>query len=238
MPRPKGSKKDKNKTNKIIQKSLSRSSISSSLLSSQTSIPLLNINYSNDIINDDINWIKTSINSIIINKGGRPRKKDDFINNIDDNIITTNSPISSSSEINGGRVVINPAVLRYLEQNRNINYSSIINKTQHRTDEYFNKNTLININDEKDDHLFDDLLKNFHVQESIIHNNNNNNNNTFIHPLLSSTMLSNPQSITINEFIELDKLIQDDLFWDFCTYSTDYLTSARLAQWILTHHNS
>ncbi|CAF0821563.1 unnamed protein product [Rotaria sp. Silwood1] len=236
MPRPKGSKKDKNKTNKIIHKSLSRSSISSSLLSSQTSIPLLNINYSNDFINDDINWMKTSINNTIINKVGRPKKKDDFTNNIDDNIITTtatSSPTSSSSEIHGGRVVINPAVLRYLEQNRNINYSSIINKTRQATDEYFNKNTLINVNDEKDDHLLDDLFKNFDVQESIV--NHNNNNNTFNQPLLTPTIHSNQQFISIHEFIELDKLIQDDLFWDFCTYSTDFLTSARLAQWILTH---
>ncbi|CAF0967382.1 unnamed protein product [Rotaria sordida] len=228
MPRPKGSKKDKNK---IIHKSLSRLSISSSLLSSQTSIPLININYSNDFLNDDINWIKTSMNNTIINKSGRLiKKKNDFINNIDDNIIATiNSPISSSSEINNGRVVINPAVLRYLEQNRNINYSTIINKTQHKTDEYFNKNTLININNEKNDHLFDDLFNNFDIQESII------KNNTSIDPLLSSTMHSNQQYISINEFIELDKLIQNDLFWDFCTYSTDFLTSAQLAQWILTH---
>ncbi|CAF1410819.1 unnamed protein product [Rotaria magnacalcarata] len=229
MPRPKGSKKDKTKPNKTIQKSLSRSSLSSSsssFLPSQTALPLLNINYSNDFTNDDLNWINTPI----VNKGGRPKKKDDFNNSIDDNIILTNSPISSPSEINGGRVVVNPAVLRYLEHNRNINYSSIINKTHNRSDDYFNKDTSINMNDERDDHLFDDLFKNFDEQDkSII------KSHTCFDPLLSSTIISQQQNISSNEFNELDKFMQDDLFWNFSTYSTDFLTSARLAQWILTH---
>ncbi|CAF3239364.1 unnamed protein product [Rotaria socialis] len=228
MRRQKGSKKDKTKPNKTIQKSLSRSSLSSSsssFLPSQTALPLLNINYSNDLTNDDLNWIYTPI----VNKGGRPKKKDDFNNNIDDNIILTNSPISSPSEINGGRVVVNPAVLRYLEQNRNTNYSSIINKTHNRSDVLFNKDASINMNDERDDHLFDDFFKNFDEQdESIV------KSDTCFDPLLSSTIISHRQNISNNEFKELDKFMQDDLFWNFCTYSTDFLTSARLAQWILT----
>ncbi len=173
MPRPKGSKKDKNQ--------------------SSSPLPLL---YSND----DINWLETSINNPLVNKGGRP-KKTEFINA---NLI----PINSSSEINGRRVVINPAVLRYLEQNRNL---SITNKN----DEFFDKNISM---EGKDDHAFDDLLKSFAVQES--------------------TILSNERMISINEFIEFDKLIEDDLLWDFCTCSTEFLTTARLAEWILTHQQS
>jgi len=204
MPRPKGSKKDKNSSNKLIlPSSSSRISISSSLPCSQSTI-----NYSNEFINDDI---KTSIN-----KGGRP-KKAEFINGNDDNMITTNSPTSSSSE---GRVVVNPAVLRYLEQNR----------TTNKTNELFDKNISMDINEGKDENnLFDDLLKSFAVEESII------KTDPFV--LKSSSILSNERRISIDELIELDKLIQDDLFWDFCTCSTDFLTSARLAEWILTHHS-
>jgi len=193
MPRPKGSKKDKNQ-------SISSSSPLSSL---QTSILLSNIDCSNEI--------KTSMNSSIINKGGRP-KKIEFINTNDDSIITINSPTSSSSEISGGRVVVNPAVLRYLEQNRN--YSLITNQTE----EFFDKNTPMEIIEENDENSFDDLLKSLAVQESII--------------------LSNERCISINELIEFDELIQDNLFWDFSTYSTEFLTSTQLAEWILSYQQS
>jgi hypothetical protein len=155
MPRPKGSKKDKIQSNKLLS-------------SSQTSILL-----SNDFLNDDINWLKTST---IFNKSGRPKKSEDNLN----------SPTSSSSEISGGRVVINPAVLRYLEQNR------LTNKIHHDTESFFNENLL-----KKDENI----------------------------------SLQNERSISINEFI------QDELFWNFCTYSTDFLTTARLAQWILTQNS-
>ncbi|CAF0975889.1 unnamed protein product [Adineta steineri] len=210
MPRPKGSK---NQSNKIIlpasSSSSSRTSISSSLPSSSTqpSIPQSTINYSNN----DINWIQTSFNKI-----NRPKKTE--FNNTDDDII----PTSSSSEISGGRVIVNPAILRYLEQNRNINYSS----NTYKTNEFFDKNSSININEDKDDNLFDDLLKSFTVE---------------IDPLVLKSPLihsNDERQITVNELIELDKLIQDDLFWDFCTCSTDFLTSARLAEWILTHQQS
>ncbi|CAF4014497.1 unnamed protein product [Adineta steineri] len=210
MPRPKGSK---NQSNKIIlpasSSSSSRTSISSSLPSSSTqpSIPQSTINYSNN----DINWIQTSFN-----KSNRPKKLE--FNNTDDDII----PTSSSSEISGGRVIVNPAILRYLEQNRNINYSS----NTYKTNEFFDKNSSININEDKDDNLFDDLLKSFTVE---------------IDPLVLKSPLihsNDERQITVNELIELDKLIQDDLFWDFCTCSTDFLTSARLAEWILTHQQS
>lgn len=219
MPRPKGSKKDKNK---LILKSLSRSSIQSPLLSSQTSLPLLNINNSNDAINNDINYIQSPIINTVVNKNSR-LKKNEFVNGNDDHIITTDNSIYSSSEIHGGRVVINPAVLRYLEQNRNINYSTLLNKTHHRSDEYFNKNTLININDEKDDYLFDDIFNNSNLQESFL------KYPSLIDFILSSTDLSN------TELFELDKLRENDLFLDLTTYSTDFLASAELAQWILTH---
>jgi hypothetical protein len=175
MPRPKGSKKDKTQSNKLLLTSSSSQSF---------------IFLSNDFLNDDINWLKTSS---IINKGGRP-KKPEFINGNDDSI---NSPTSSSSEISGGRVVINPAVLRYLEQNR------LTNKMNHETEEFFNENTPT-----KDENF----LQNLPIQDE--------------------------RHILINEFIEIDKFIQDDLFWDFCRYSTDFLTSARLAEWILTHQQS
>lgn len=89
------------------------------------------------------------------------------------NLITT----SSSNEINGNRVVINPAVLRYLEQNRN----------------YSNRNLSININDGKDAmNLFDE------------------------------------------NFFQFDD--HDELLWNFYTYSTEFLTTARLAEWILNQH--
>jgi len=124
-----------------------------------SSILLSNMNYSNDLI---------------VNKIGRPKKIED------DNII----PTSSLSEISGGsRVVVNPAVLRYLEQNRN--YSSII---INKTEEFIS----MDINERKDD-------------------------------------LFNEQYISINEF---DKFIQDDIF------STEFLTTARLAEWILTNQQS
>lgn len=215
MPRPKGSKKDKNKSIKTINKSLSRSSI----LSSPISIPLSNIICSNDLVNDHINCMKTT------NKVGRPKKKDDFVNTIDDSMITTNTLTNSSSEIHGGRVVVNPAVLRYLEQNRNFNYSSIINKNHDRIDEFYTRDTLISINnDEKYDPLLGDLFQNFDEQHSIIKNNSLND----------FRIQSNQQTmIPTNNFIEIDKFTEDDLFWDIHTYSTDFLTSARLAQWIL-----
>ncbi|CAF0962469.1 unnamed protein product [Adineta steineri] len=210
MPRPKGSKNQSNKTiPPASSSSSSRTSISSSLPSSSTqpSIPQSTINYSNN----DINWIQTSFN-----KSNRPKKLE--FNNTDDDII----PTSSSSEISGGRVIVNPAILRYLEQNRNINYSS----NTYKTNEFFDKNSSININEDKDDNLFDDLLKSFTVE---------------IDPLVLKSPLihsNDERQITVNELIELDKLIQDDLFWDFCTCSTDFLTSARLAEWILTHQQS
>jgi hypothetical protein len=193
MPRPKGSKKDKNQS----------TSSSSPLSSLQTSILLSNIDCSNEI--------KTSMNNSIIHKVGRP-KKIEFLNTNDDSIITINSPTSSSSEISGGRVVVNPAVLRYLEQNRN--YSLITNQTE----EFFDKSTPMEIIEENDENSFDDLLKSLAVQESII--------------------LSNEQCISINELIEFDELIQDNLFWDFSTYSTEFLTSTQLAEWILSYQQS
>jgi len=142
-----------------------------------SSILLSTMNYSNDLI---------------VNKGGRP-KKSELINTNDDNILTTNSPTSSLSEISGGgRVVVNPAVLRYLEQNRS--YSSII---INKTEEFIP----MDINERKDDA--------FHEQY-----------------------------ISINELIEFDKFIQNDIFGDFCACSTEFLTTARLAKWILTHQQS
>jgi hypothetical protein len=124
MPRPKGSKKEKNQQSSSIQLTA----------------------------NEDLNWIQTSI--------GRSKK-----NEYDEEIIPTN-------EISVGRVVVNPAVLRYLEQNRN-------------------KCALMDINESS--------------QESIV--------------------FSHEQCV---EFID------DDL----CACSTEFLTSIRLAEWILTHQQS
>ena len=129
MPRPKGSKKDKNQLNKIIlTSSSSRTSTSSSLSPTQTSVllpPMLsNINCTNDFVYDDMHSIKTSVNTSMINKGGRPKKSEISSGN-DENLMMINSPTSSSSElrtneIGGNRVVVNPAVLRYLDQNQNM----------------------------------------------------------------------------------------------------------------------
>ncbi len=116
--------------------------------------------------NDDPNWIQTSMET----KGSRSKN--------DENIVPTN-------EISGSRVVINPAVLRYLEQNRNL---VIENKTISSMD--INENT----------------------QELIVFLNQRN--------------------------MEINQFIQDDRFWDICTYSTEFLTSARLAEWILMHQQS
>ncbi|UJR10234.1 hypothetical protein I4U23_014447 [Adineta vaga] len=189
MPRPKGSK---NHSNRILSTPSSTNPIPLTL-SIQTSVLTSTLNNSND----EYNWISTSMS-----RSGRP-KKNDFNTENDDNLI----PTSSSSVINGNhRVVINPAVLRYLEQNRNIDYSCHTSKTN----EFDDKNQSI---EERDDSIFDDLLTSVTIE------------------LVSP----NEQQSTTNELIELDNLIQDDLFWDFCTYSTDFLPCARLAEWILTH---
>lgn len=85
------------------------------------------------------------------------------------NIITTN-------EFNENRVVINPAVLRYLEQNRN----------------YSDKKFLININEKKDENIFERNIETNHHHHQFL--------------------------------------------WDFYTYSTEFITTARLAEWILNYH--
>jgi hypothetical protein len=86
--------------------------------------------------------------------------------------------IISINEISGGRVVVNPAVLRYLEQNRGLVIT--------------NQCIPMDINEGKDEN-----------SQEIIHE----------------------QCMEINEFIE-----------DAC--STEFLTSVRLAEWILTHQQS
>lgn len=86
--------------------------------------------------------------------------------------------IISTNEISGGRVVVNPAVLRYLEQNRGLVIT--------------NQCIPMDINEGKDEN-----------SQEIIHE----------------------QCMEINEFIE-----------DAC--STEFLTSVRLAEWILTHQQS
>jgi hypothetical protein len=241
MPRPKGSKKDKNQSNKVLlTSSLSHTSTSSPLPPSQPSVLLPNL----ICFNDDMRWIETPVNSPIVNKGGRPKKA------IDDSLVMTNSPISSSSELrtnelNGSRVVVNPAVLRYLEQNRNTNYSSVLTKdsitNKNEIDEFLDGNIPMDINEGKDNNnnSFDDLLKSFAEQDSILKKDILIDSTTE-KPLStpSTAVFSNQRRVSANEFIELDKLIQDDLFWDFCTCSTDFITSARLAEWILTHQQS
>lgn len=137
MPRPKGSKKEKNQ-------------------SSSSPVPSIQF-YSNE----DLHWIRTW-------------KKCDY----DESIL----PTSSSSEINGGRVVVNPAVLRYLEQNRSLTT--------------INRNLSMDINEGREE-----------------------NPHLFAHERISDT----------NDFIENDR------FWDLSAYSTEFLTSARLAEWILAH---
>ena len=142
MPRPKGSKKEKNQ-------------------SSSSSSPVPSIQFYS---NEDLNWIRTW-------------KRCDYEESI--------LPISSSSEINGGRVVVNPAVLRYLEQNRSPT-------TIHR-------NLSMDINEGREE--------------------NSTESHLLTHERVSDT----------NDFIGNDR------FWDFSAYSTEFLTSARLAEWILAY---
>ena len=144
MPRRKGSKK-KDRTTTTTTSS-SRTSICSFLLSS----------------NDDINWFsRTSID----NKISRT-KKIEFNQSNDETII-------SSNDLSTGRVVVNPAVLKYLEQNRSINQ----------------------------------LEPHYHHQQQ-----------------------QQQHQQTCNEY---EQLISDNILWDFRTYSTEFLTSIQLAQWIL-----
>ena len=233
MPRPKANNKTKTKPIKIKLKSLSRSSTLPSLHSSQISVPLSNANHSYNFVNNNINWLKTSIHNSTINKIGR-RKKTEVYNEIADSIVASDVPTSFSSDVNGGRVVINPAVLRYLEQNRSISYSSVITKCNYETNEYFDKARMININELKDENTFNEFCKNFNVHELMM-KTDSFSSSTIFSPL---STLSNEQCIPIHEFIEIDKVIEDELFRDFCTCSTDFLTSARLAQWILAHKKS
>lgn len=150
--------------------------------------------------------------SPIINKNIRAKKLESA-NAIDDNIITTENTMYSSSDIHGSRVVINPAVLRYLEQNRSINYSTLTNKTHQKNHEYFSNDALININDEKDEYLLDDIFNNCDTQPSFLKTNFSN-----------------------SELFELHHLRHNDILLDFSTYSTDFLASAQLAHWILTRN--
>ncbi|CAF0811235.1 unnamed protein product [Adineta ricciae] len=181
MPRPKGSKNHASR----IQ------------LASLPSIPPVQSSAICNL-NDDFSWMKTMMN----NKGSRPKNTEVSLEE-DNNWIPTSSP----SDINGNhRVVVNPAVLRYLEQNRNTNYSCQTSKTNG----FLEKNLPINPQEDKDDSLFDNLLKDFSIE--------------------TDSLARAP-----NEPTELDRFSHDDLCWDVSACSTDYLTSVRLAEWILTH---
>lgn len=138
MPRPKGSKKEKNQ-------------------SSSSSTPSIQV-YSNE----DLHWIRTW------------KKGDD-----EENIL----PINSSIDINGGRVVVNPAVLRYLEHNRSVTRNLSMDNQDGREE-------------------------------------NSIESDRFIHERVSD----------MNDFIGNDRC------WDLSTYSTEFLTSAQLAEWILARH--
>ncbi|CAF1513715.1 unnamed protein product [Adineta ricciae] len=184
MPRPKGSKNHASR----IQ------------LPSSPPIPSVQ---SSTIFNlhDEFNWMKTMMN----NKGSRP-KNNEFSLEGDNNLIPTSSP----SDINGNhRVVVNPAVLRYLAQNRNTNYSCQTSKTNG----FLEKNLPMNPQEDKDDSLFDNLLKDFSTETDSL-------------------------ARASNELTELDRFPHDDLCWDVSACSTDYLTSVRLAEWILTHQET
>ena len=141
------------------KKEKNQSSSSSPLLSVQT--------YSND----DLNWISME------SKNNRSKKCE-----YEERII----PIGSSSDINGGRVVVNPAVLRYLEQNRNLS-------TSHRN---------LPMSEGKEENFAESNL------------------------------------FTCERANELREFNQNDRCWDISVYSTEFLTSARLAEWILMHSQS
>ena len=133
---------------------------------------------------------------------------------------TTVSVINSaSSEFSAPRVVVNPAVLRYLEQNRPLTTSDSIERRE-AEDDLFSE--LMAMNSHDDSHqTSDELSSSTTGQEPIM--------------TTDTTTASKTWPISASEWTESERFFHDDLFRDFSTCSTDFLPSARLAEWILTH---
>lgn len=74
----------------------------------------------NGSFNDEVNCLKTFIGSKIVRS-----KKGDGNSLIDENFLLGSSLNNASYETNNTRVVINPAVLRYLEHNRHCNKNKL-----------------------------------------------------------------------------------------------------------------
>ena len=218
MPRPKGSKKvSSHSTNpSLISPSSPISLFSPFPAPTSTSVLLSNafsnlLHSSSDFLGDESHWMKTSVHpSSTINRGGRPKKADLSTANDESTIVSQSSNSCSSdthdNDCSASRVVVNPAVLRYLEQNRHANGSSISTPSD----------SLVNAENQES---FDHLLKSIAEEESMINR---------------GTELEAQAFVSTSDVTELDRLIPDDLVWDFCNCSTDFLASARLAQWILT----
>ena len=219
MPRPKGSRKVSSHSTKhsLISPSSPISLFSPFPVPTPTSVLLTNafshlLHGSSDFLDDESSWMKkTSVHpSSTINRGGRP-KKADAINANEESTIVRQSPTNGSSDThdNDGstsRVVVNPAVLRYLEQNRHASGSSISSSSD----------SLVNAGNQES---FDHLLKSIAEEESMINQN---------------TEVEAQGFVSTSDVTQLDTPIPDDLVWDLCSCSTDFLASARLAQWILT----
>ena len=50
------------------------------------------------------------------------------------------------------------------------------------------------------------------------------------------TSLDDNPTAEINSHDWDELIIEDELFWDFASYSDEFLATARLARWILDHH--
>ena len=143
----------------------------------KTQLNKLSPSTSNDSAMDECHWMKT------VNKLSRTKKSDDEHR--------SPSPDISSSELrtheyHNTRVVVNPAVLRYLEQSR--------------------------LNEKNSISMDEDLFS--HLPSMDIHDENKD--------------LSRSSPLTM----------EDELFWDFSSISTDFLPTARLANWILTNERN
>jgi hypothetical protein len=190
--------------------------------------------------NDDIDRSKSSSYCSSSSQSTR-QKKFDLIRMSDEPSTMCTSPKRSSSdiranELNTTRVVVNPAVLRYLEQSRHMTTNeSIDERTLFVFDNNNNNNNNHNHDDDDDDedeeededdddNDDDDLLHGHPEHESMVDSSIND----------TSTIYRASSS----ESIEFDKLVRNDPLENVSTYPTDFLASARLAEWILTHQQS
>ena len=203
MPRPKGSKKEKTRSRKLSLLSASSSPTAISSPSSST-LTSAHLPCPNELLLDEMNWLKVPFQGSPTSKINRSKKTEANEEAL--------SPTTASNEFSARRVVVNPAVLRYLEQNRQMTTNESIDMKTRREaeDDLFHELTAMDAQEESQ-HELSTVSKTFPI----------------------------PVPISASEWIDSDRsLFQDDLFRDFSTCSTDFLPSARLAEWILSHPQS